>query len=78
VWTDQVNAYLRSIGVDWKKELLGMKEAKKAGDTLLLTITAFSPGVGHMGSLPASSKLALVSHKFLGSWKDKDKKKKKK
>lgn len=37
----------------------------------LLSITGFSPGVGHMGSKPVSSAEALVQHMFDGSWTSK-------
>jgi len=69
VWTDSVNRWLeQDQGRGWS-EFLGLKNAVCVGDAAILTITAFSPGVGHMGSEPASSSRALVEHGFMGSWK---------
>lgn len=38
-------------------------------DVLVLSITAFSPGVGQFGSGDVKSEAALVQHFFAGSWK---------
>jgi alpha 1,6-mannosyltransferase len=69
VWTDSVNRWLQEDqGYGWS-EFVGLQEAVRVGDAALLTITAFSPGVGHMGSGPTTSPRALVEHGFMGSWK---------
>jgi alpha 1,6-mannosyltransferase len=38
-------------------------------DVLVLSVTAFSPGVGNFGSGDVKSEAALVQHFFSGSWK---------
>lgn len=38
-------------------------------DVLVLSVTAFSPGVGQFGSGDVKSEAALVQHLFAGSWK---------
>jgi alpha 1,6-mannosyltransferase len=69
VWTDSINRWLEhDQGRSWT-EFLGLTRAVRVGDAALLTITAFSPGLGHMGSGPTSAPSALVEHKFRGSWK---------
>jgi alpha 1,6-mannosyltransferase len=69
VWTDSVNRWLEQAhGRHWS-EFVGLREAVRVGDALLLPITAFSPGIGHMGAGPTSSPDALVEHLFMGSWK---------
>ncbi|KAJ1549903.1 membrane-bound alpha-1,6- mannosyltransferase Initiation-specific [Nowakowskiella sp. JEL0078] len=71
IWTDAVNFYLASIGSSWKK-FKNLEEAKVVGDSYILTVTGFSPGVGHMGSKSPSAPEAFVQHMFKGSWKDKE------
>ncbi|GAA5850867.1 hypothetical protein JCM8547_009114 [Rhodosporidiobolus lusitaniae] len=39
------------------------------GDVKVLSITGFSPGVGHMGAQGKSSKAACAFHGFSGSWR---------
>ncbi|KAH3901766.1 initiation-specific alpha-1,6-mannosyltransferase SCDLUD_001544 [Saccharomycodes ludwigii] len=39
-------------------------------DILILPITSFSPGVGHMGSKGPQDKIAFVTHLFGGTWKN--------
>lgn len=39
-------------------------------DIVVLPITAFSPDVGHMGSLSSLEEIALAKHYFSGSWKN--------
>ncbi|GAA5864619.1 hypothetical protein JCM3774_006017 [Rhodotorula dairenensis] len=39
------------------------------GDTKVLSITGFSPGVGHMGSADVSDPAAMAQHGFAGSWR---------
>lgn len=38
-------------------------------DVLVLSVTAFSPGVGQFGSGDIKSEAALVQHLFAGTWK---------
>lgn len=55
-------------GIDWKFFTL-MEQPIVLDDVLILPITSFSPGVGHMGSKPISHPQAYVRHMFEGSWK---------
>ncbi|KAJ1554942.1 membrane-bound alpha-1,6- mannosyltransferase Initiation-specific [Nowakowskiella sp. JEL0078] len=73
VWTDAVNFYLESLGSSWKT-FKALEKAKVIGDSYFLTITGFSPGVGHMGSKSTLSEEANVEHLFKGSWKEKEQK----
>jgi hypothetical protein len=68
VWTDAVNWYLTSLNTHWTqfRSLQGSKQIK---DLLTLSITGFSPGVGHMGSEGLQHPDAKVQHAFLNSWK---------
>jgi len=50
--------------------LKALEGSKQIGDALFLSITSFSPGVGHMGSQDVTHEDAKVSHAFLGSWKN--------
>ena len=50
-------------------ELRNIEEPKLFHDILVMPITAFSPGVGHMGSKSIYDKNALVNHLFAGEWK---------
>jgi alpha 1,6-mannosyltransferase len=71
VWTDAVNWYIAtSLNSHWTnfQSLQGYKQIK---DMLALSITGFSPGVGHMGSQGTGHPDAKVEHKFLGSWRKK-------
>ena len=38
-------------------------------DVLVLSVTAFSPGVGNFGAGDINHAAALVHHAFSGSWK---------
>ncbi|CDR40653.1 CYFA0S05e02916g1_1 [Cyberlindnera fabianii] len=58
-------------GVDWHFFTL-MEEPVVLDDVLVLPITGFSPGVGHMGSKSPEHKDAYVRHMFEGSWKPED------
>ena len=51
-------------------ELRNIEEPKLFHDILVMPITAFSPGVGHMGSKSIYDKNALVNHLFAGEWKE--------
>ena len=47
-----------------------LKEPVIVDDVMVLPITSFSPGVGHMEAQSSDDKMAFVEHKFKGSWKD--------
>lgn len=55
-------------GRDWK-EFQGLTHGTVVDDLLLLPITAFSPGVGHMGAKSLGHPEARVHHLFRGSWR---------
>lgn len=55
-------------GVNWRFFTL-MEHPIILDDVLVLPITSFSPGVGHMGSKSLSHPSAYVRHMFEGSWK---------
>jgi alpha 1,6-mannosyltransferase len=69
VWTDSVNRWLERDQGHRSSEFIGLESPVRVGDALLLPITGFSPGLGHMGSKPIDSSEALVEHQFMGSWK---------
>ncbi|CCH41178.1 Initiation-specific alpha-1,6-mannosyltransferase [Wickerhamomyces ciferrii] len=60
-------------GVDWKFFTL-TKKPIVLDDVLVLPITGFSPGVGHMGSKSITHESAYVRHMFEGSWKPENEK----
>ncbi|KAK9894857.1 glycosyltransferase family 32 protein [Cystobasidium minutum MCA 4210] len=74
--TDSVLRYLRAkYNTTWpdlrdvpEEGVLFGDEATPA-DVLVLSVTAFSPGVGNFGSKSISSESALVQHLFAGSWR---------
>lgn len=68
-FTDAVDSHIVALGHDWR-ELLGRMAGRPAqlGDLCLLPITAFSPGVGHMGAGSVLDPQAAVQHLFKGSW----------
>lgn len=74
IFTDTLFDYFNSptLGmtedITWKT-FTGIEDAKQIGDVLVLPITCFSPGVGHMGSKGIGDPLAFVQHHFEGSWK---------
>lgn len=81
IWTDAIFAYLNSqipsdptqkpleaSGYSWK-DLTGLTDARRIGDVIILPITGFSPGQGHMGSLEFDDPHAMVKHDFEGTWK---------
>jgi alpha 1,6-mannosyltransferase len=80
IWTDSVFTYLKISQlleqsttsspslVTWQV-FANLKEPMKVSDVLILPITSFSPGVGHMGSKSTGDRLAFVSHGFSGTWK---------
>lgn len=55
--------------VDWRFFTL-MTQPVVFDDVIVLPITSFSPGVGHMGSRATDDEMAYVHHLFEGSWKD--------
>lgn len=59
---------IKKDGVDWRSFTL-MEEPIVFDDVLVLPITSFSPGVGHMGSKSIQHANAYVRHMFEGSWK---------
>lgn len=81
VWSDTVFRYMnREAGaegdgtsdthrVSWRL-FTNTRDPTVTGDIMVLPITAFSPGVGHMGAEDISSPRALAQHLFGGSWKD--------
>ncbi len=52
------------------KTFTGLEKPKVIGDVMILPITSFSPGVGHMGSKSIDDEMAYVKHFFKGSWKN--------
>lgn len=83
MWTDAMFAYINSqksarldpkqapleqSGYSWK-DLTGLTDARRIGDVVILPITGFSPGQGHMGSLDFNDPHAMVKHDFEGTWK---------
>jgi hypothetical protein len=50
VWTDAVLTYLKArYGVTWT-DLRGLRRPVRVGDTVILPVTGFSPGVGNFGA----------------------------
>lgn len=80
IWTDTMFAYMNAVMqlgqprlnpeeiVLWKL-VTGIEQPLAFDDVLILPITSFSPGVGHMGSKDVSDEQAFVQHIFEGSWK---------
>lgn len=81
MWTDAIFTYLNTqrisdsrqtplekTGYSWK-DLTGLTDARIIGDVVILPITGFSPGQGHMGSLDFEDAHAMVKHDFEGTWK---------
>ncbi|GAO51798.1 hypothetical protein G7K_5889-t1 [Saitoella complicata NRRL Y-17804] len=70
-WTDAVFDHLDPAlppSEAWKP-FAALPDRKKVGDVVVLPITAFSPGMGHMGSKDVGDAMAMVKHEFEGSWK---------
>lgn len=71
IWTDAIMDYLNwQYGPFSVENITNLEEPYLVGDVLILPITAFSPGVGHMGSKSPNDPMAYVQHFFAGSWKD--------
>ena len=80
VWTDTIFDYLNNPiyfkdEVDGKKRkemtweiFTGIETAKKVGDVVVLPITSFSPGVGHMNAKGPDDPMAFVKHDFEGMY----------
>jgi alpha 1,6-mannosyltransferase len=78
IWTDSIFTYLNipqllddsittsSSETTWQR-FANLREPIKILDVLILPITSFSPGVGHMGSRSIGDRLAFVSHGFSGN-----------
>jgi alpha 1,6-mannosyltransferase len=78
IWTDSIFTYLNitqlredSISstlpaMTWQL-FSNLREPIKVSDVLILPITSFSPGVGHMGSRSTDDRLAFVNHGFSGN-----------
>jgi alpha 1,6-mannosyltransferase len=77
VWTDAIFWYMNAhtktgkgtkAGAEmeeWSwRQFTGITEPKQVGDVLVLPITGFSPGIGHMGSLEPDDPHAMVLHHF--------------
>lgn len=62
-------AFIADEGSYSWRHLTGITEAQRIGDVVVLPITGFSPGMGHMGSLAYDDPHAMVRHDFAGSWK---------
>ncbi|KAJ6107814.1 hypothetical protein N7523_009137 [Penicillium sp. IBT 18751x] len=77
-WTDAVFRYFNNPEYfDIKpgdknvtyEDFSGQKVHRKVGDTVVLPITSFSPGVGQMGAGSTDDEMAFVKHNFGGTWK---------
>ena len=73
IWTDAVFAYFNdpeyfntSSKNVTNSDFFNLREPKRMGDTVVLPITSFSPGIGHMGAESAQHPLAFVRHAFSG------------
>lgn len=67
VFSDAVYAHIAEHGHRWQ-EFLGLSQAAQIDDLFLLSITGFSPGVGHMGAGYLGDPRACVQHMFKGTW----------
>lgn len=74
-WTDTIFAFMNdpayfdlssSTENVTYKQFTGMTEARRIGDVIVLPITSFSPGVGHMNAQGIDDPMAFVHHNFLG------------
>jgi alpha 1,6-mannosyltransferase len=59
---------LQNAGAISHLDFTGLKDRKLVADVLMLPITSFSPGQGHMGSGAFDDSLAFVKHRFLGEF----------
>lgn len=75
LWTDTIFEYFNdaryfdmsnSAGpIDWRN-FTGMETPRRVGDTIVLPITSFSPGVQQMGAKDYDDPMAFVKHDFEG------------
>ena len=69
IWTDEILNYLKRTANKNFHEFKGMSYFKLIEDILILSMTAFSPGVEHSDIGSCNDPRALVQHFFRGSWK---------
>ncbi|KAI9184423.1 hypothetical protein H9P43_003476 [Blastocladiella emersonii ATCC 22665] len=69
VVTDEVLRYAGTFGDTRFETMHMMNEPRWFDDVAILPITAFSPGIGHMGAREIGDPEALVQHLFYGTWK---------
>lgn len=68
VWTDAVLTYLHArYGVKWT-DLRGLSGPVRIGDTVVLPVTGFSPGVGQFGAKNALGELRLELRMVRSFW----------
>ena len=74
IWTDTIFRYFndaayfdmsKTRNTTWR-QFANLTRAVKMGDVVVLPITSFSPGVGHMGAGSVSHPMAFVRHAFKG------------
>lgn len=70
IWTDAVFHHFDHDPslkgeITWHT-FVNLTQSLKVADVVVLPITSFSPGVGHMGSMSSSDPMAFVSHAFKG------------
>lgn len=75
LWTDKIMDYFNderhfdmstsSANITWR-QFTGMKSPKKVGDTIVLPITCFSPGIRTMDAGEDDDPMAFVKHYFEG------------
>lgn len=71
IWTDVLFEYFNEVSNEEVTYLTftNKETSTLVGDVLVLPITSFSPGVGHMGAKSRNDPMAYVQHHFSGSWK---------
>lgn len=71
IWTDVLFEYFNTVSDEEVTYLTFTNKDTPTviGDVLVLPITSFSPGVGHMGAKSRNDPMAFVQHHFSGSWK---------
>jgi alpha 1,6-mannosyltransferase len=77
LWTDTIFSFFNDPeyfdmstskgNITWEK-FTGIRAAKKVGDTIVLPITSFSPGVQQMGAGEDDDPMAFVKHNFEGTY----------
>ncbi|KAL8280405.1 hypothetical protein RQP46_007053 [Phenoliferia psychrophenolica] len=77
------DAVLRYVRIGWGKTWADLKDLGQDGwrahgrenpwgDIKILSITGFSPGVGHMGAEEIGHPAAMAKHEFAGSWRNQE------